>query len=80
MPKEDTVNRQGYDAYSLSDEFRLITMLNTLKLKDQYYRDEDTTMKELRDLVEKIGMKNPYFLARSAHYLIFTSCGILLFI
>ena len=68
MPKEDTVNRQGYDAYSLSDEFRLITMLNTLKLKDQYYRDEDTTMKELRDLIEKIGMKNPYFLAQCIVY------------
>ena len=68
MPQEDTVNRQGYAAYSLTDEFRLITMLNTLKIKDQYYRDEDTTMKELRDLIEKIGMKNPYFLAQCIVY------------
>ena len=36
MPKEDTRNIQGYKAYSLTDEFRLITMLNTLKVKDQY--------------------------------------------
>ena len=68
MPKEDSKNRQGFDAYSLTDEFRLITMLNTLKVKDQYYRDEDTTMRELRDLVEKIGMKNPYFLAQCIVY------------
>lgn len=25
IPKEDTVNRQGYAAYSLSDELRLIS-------------------------------------------------------
>ena len=68
MPKEDTVNRQGYKAYSLTDEFRLITMLNTLKIKDQYYRSENETLKELRDLVEKIGMKNPYFLAQAIVY------------
>ena len=51
MPKEDARNIQGYKAYSLSDEFRLITMLNTLKVKDQYYRSEDKIMKELRDFL-----------------------------
>jgi hypothetical protein len=68
IPQEDTRNIQGYKAYSLTDEFRLITMLNTLKVKDQYYRSEDTMMKELRDLIERIGMKNPYFLAQSIVY------------
>ena len=33
VPKEDTVNRQGFAAYSLSDELRLLTMLNTLTSK-----------------------------------------------
>ena len=56
IPTEDTVNRQGYAAYSLSDELRLISMLNTLKLEPQFYRSESETMTELRDLVErKIG-------------------------
>jgi hypothetical protein len=68
MPKEDTRNIQGYKAYSLTDEFRLITMLNTLKVKDQYYRSEDKMMKELRDLIERIGLKNPYFLAQAIVY------------
>ena len=68
IPNEDTVNRQGYAAYSLADELRLLSMLNTLKIQDQYYRDEDTILVELRDLVEKIGLKDPYFLAQCIVY------------
>ena len=68
IPKEDTVNRQRFAAYSLSDELRLLTMLNTLKLKPQYYRTEDETMKELRDLIERIGSKDPYFVCQAIIY------------
>ena len=68
IPAEDTVNRQGLPAYSLSDELRLLSMLNTLKIQDQYYRDEDTMLRELRDLIEKIGMNEPYFLAQAIVY------------
>jgi hypothetical protein len=64
IPAEDTVNRQGCKAYSLSDELRLVSMLNTLKLEPQFYRSENQTMKELRDLIEKIGLKDPYLLAQ----------------
>ena len=38
IPDENTVNRQGFKAYSLADELRLLSMLNTLKIADQYYR------------------------------------------
>lgn len=68
IPQEDTVNRQGYAAYSLADELRLLSMLNTLKIQDQYYRSEDEILVELRDLVEKIGLKDPYFLAQAIVY------------
>ena len=68
IPVEDAKNRQGFKAYSLSDELRLISMLNTLKLEPQYYRSENDTMKELRDLVERIGMKDPYFVAQAIVY------------
>lgn len=68
IPAENTVNRQGYAAYSLDDELRLITMLNTLKIQPQYYRSENETISELRELVEKIGMKDPYFLAQCIVY------------
>ena len=68
IPDEDTVNRQGYAAYSVADELRLLSMLNTLKIQDQYYRSEDEILVELRDLIEKIGLKDPYFLAQCIVY------------
>lgn len=68
VPVEDTVNRQGLPAYSLSDELRLISMLNTLKLEPQYYRSENQTMKELRDLIERLGLVDPYFVAQCIVY------------
>lgn len=64
LPSYDAKNRQGLDAYSLSDELRLISMLNVLKLEPQYYRSENTTMTELRDLIEKLAIKDPYFVAQ----------------
>ena len=68
VKKEDTVNRCGYASYSLEDELRLISMLNTLKLEPQFYRSENQTMKELRDLIEKLGLKDPYFVAQAIVY------------
>ena len=65
LPKEDTVNRQGHAAYSVADELRLVAMLNTLKIEPQAYRNETEMMRELRDLIEKIGIKDPYFLAQA---------------
>ena len=54
IPQEDTVNREGFLAYSLEDEIRLAAVLNTCKLESQFYRSEDQTMSELRDLIERI--------------------------
>lgn len=68
IPIEDTVNRQGHKAYSIDDELRLIAMLNTLKLEPQYYRSENETMRELRDLIERIGLKDPYFVCQAIKY------------
>lgn len=68
IPKENAKNRQGCAAYSLSDELRLISMLNTIKLEPQYYRSENQTMRELRDLIERIGLKDPYFVAQAIVY------------
>ena len=68
VPKENTTNRSGCPAYSLADELRLISMLNTLKIQPQYYRSENETIKELRDLIEKIGLKDPYFAAQCIVY------------
>lgn len=68
VPVEDTVNRQGYAAYSLSDELRLISMLNTVRIDAQAYRTENEVMTELRDLIERIGLKDPYFVAQAIVY------------
>lgn len=68
VPEYDTTNIQGFGAYGLSDELRLISMLNTLKLEPQFYRSENETMKELRDLIERIGSKDPYFVAQCIVY------------
>ena len=68
IPTENAKNRQGYAAYALSDELRLVSMLNTLKLEPQYYRSENQTMKELRDLIERLALKDPYFVAQAIVY------------
>ena len=68
IKSEDTVNRQGFKAYALDDKLRLIAMLNTLKLQPQFYRTESDQMKELRDLIERIAIKDAYFVAQAIVY------------
>lgn len=68
IPKENTVNRQGFAAYSLDDKLLLLTMLNTLKLQSQYYRTENETMRDLRDLIERIASDDPYFVCQAIIY------------
>lgn len=65
MPEYDSVNRQGYAAYALADELRLLSMLNTLKVEPQFYRSENTTLVELKDLIFKMATANPYFVAQA---------------
>jgi hypothetical protein len=66
IPQEDTVNRQGFKAYSLADEIRLVAMLNTCKLESQAYRSENQTLRELRDLIERICLGgNAYFVCQA---------------
>ena len=71
VPVEDSVNRQGYAAYSLADELKLISMLNTVRIEPQAYRTESEVMRDLRDLIERIGLKDPYFVA---HAIVYSRC------
>lgn len=68
VPKPNAKNRCGHEAYKLEDELRLISMLNTLKLEPQFYRSENETIRELRDLIERIALKDPYFVAQCIVY------------
>lgn len=65
IPKEDTVNRSGIASYSIDDKLRLVSMLNTLKIEPQFYRSENEQMSELRDIIERIGQTDPYFVAQA---------------
>jgi len=68
IPKPDTVNRQGHAAYALDSWLRLLTMLNTLKLENQFYRSETETMRELKGLVDTCAKEDPYLVAQCIVY------------
>jgi 60 kDa SS-A/Ro ribonucleoprotein len=68
LPKPDAKNRQGNDAYALDKWLRLLTMLNTLKLENQFYRSENQTMKELKTLVDECAKEDAYFVAQCIVY------------
>ncbi len=65
IPEYDSKNRQGFDAYSMEDELRLLSMLNTVKLEPQYYRGESEMLTDLKDLVWKLCQKDSYFVAQA---------------
>ena len=64
IPDTDTTNRQGFAAYSVDDELHFVSMLNTLKLENQFYRTDKEQMKEIQEYVEKLALKDPYFVAQ----------------
>ena len=64
IPKPNTTNRQGHEAYSLDKWLRLLTMLNTLKLENQFYRSENETMRELKSLVDSCAKEDTYLAAQ----------------
>lgn len=68
IPKPDTTNQQGLPAYSQDKWLKLLTMLNTLKLQPQYYRNEAATLKELQDLIQVCATENPYFTCQCIVY------------
>lgn len=68
VPAPNTVNKQGHAAYALPEELKLVSMLNTLKLEPQYYRTETEQLRELRQLIDNIGKKDPYFVAQAIVY------------
>ena len=68
IPKPNATNLQGFDAYSIDNWMRLISLLNTSKLENQYYRTESDTMKELKNLIDICGKEDPYFAAQCIVY------------
>ena len=68
IPAPDTVNIQGFEAYSIDNWLRLISILNTSKLEPQFYRTENETAKELKSLIDVCGKEDPYFVAQCIVY------------
>jgi hypothetical protein len=59
-----TENLAGGQAYSQSDELALVSMLLTSFVSDQFYKNAQSTLADLRKLSEKI--KDKEFVAKSA--------------
>lgn len=68
IEKPNTVNSQGYAAHSLPQWLRLLSLLNTSKLQNQYYRSENATVKEVKSLVANLAKEDPYFIAQMIVY------------
>lgn len=68
VPKPNTVNRSGHAAYAIDKWLRLVTMLNTLKLENQFYRSENETMRELKTVLTACAKEDPYLTAQAIVY------------
>ena len=68
IPKPNTKNRSGHDAYAIDKWLRLVTMLNTLKLENQFYRSENETMRELKTIVTACAKEDTYLVAQAIVY------------
>lgn len=68
VPKPNTVNRSGHAAYEIDKWLRLVTMLNTLKLENQFYRSENETMRELKTVLTACAKEDPYLTAQAIVY------------
>lgn len=68
-PTHDTVNTQGFGAYTKDAFTTLLTLLNTLKLDgDQFYRTENKAVQDVLKAVEESAMLDPYFTAQAIRY------------
>lgn len=61
----DTLNREGVEAYSQTDEMKLASIMLTSFVQDQFYRGASDTTKELKALIQKV---DPEFAAKAAIY------------
>lgn len=68
VPVQDTTNQQGLPAYSQDKWLKLLTMLNTLKLQPQYYRNEKKALQELQALIKECAAEDLYFTCQCIVY------------
>lgn len=68
IPAPNTTNIQGYSAYKLEPFFKLLSMLNTLKLEPQYYRTQQKIVKDLDSLIATCAKKDVYLTCQCIVY------------
>lgn len=68
IPQMDTQNLQGHNAYSLDKWFRLLSMLNTLKVEPQYYKNELEILDDLKNVLNDCASEDPYKVAQCIVY------------
>lgn len=68
LPKQKTLteNLAGGQAYAASDELALVSLLLTSFVNDQFYRNAQNSLDELRNLASKV--KDKEFVAKAAIY------------
>lgn len=64
IPKPDTKNIQGYEAYKLDDWSRLISMLTTLKVQDQFYKTASAQLTELKTVLDRCAKQDALLVAK----------------
>lgn len=65
LPKPDTKNIQGFEAYSMDKWQRLISMLTTLKVQDQFYKSASTQLTELKEVVNMCAKEDAVLVAKA---------------
>lgn len=68
IPKPNTINKSGAEAYTQDKWLKLLTMLNTVKLQGQYYRTDTQTLKELQKLIKECALDNLYLTCQCIVY------------
>lgn len=68
IPKPNATNLEGHAAYKLDKWLRLLSMLNTLKLEAQFYRNESEQVRDLALVLDECAREDVYLAAQCIVY------------
>lgn len=68
IPDYNTENLQGYDAYKQDKWLTLLTILNTSKVQDQFYRSQNELAAKLYSLIEECALEDKLLTAKAIVY------------
>ena len=68
VPKPNTKNISEHEAYEKDKWHKLLTMLNTLKIEDQFYKSAPQTVVDLKRVVDECAKEDAYLVAQCIVY------------